>query len=91
MLLKEDLRREIVTDEKHSVIKYCFILIEPIINDGDNDVSKPVPTRLKEGEFLIILYYIIHDVTVGVSTKGKSKKIGKENYFKITLYTLQQI
>ena len=51
LLLEEDLRRDMVTDEKHSVIKYCFILIEPDLNDGDDDVSKPkpVPTRLKKG------------------------------------------
>ena len=39
LLLEEDLRRDMVTDEKHSVIKYCFILIEPDLNDRDDDIS----------------------------------------------------
>ena len=37
-----------------------------------------MPIRLKKGEFSIILYYIVHDVTIGVFTKGGPEKIGKE-------------
>ena len=34
---------------------------------------------LRKVNFQLYLNYIIHDITVGVFTKGRPEKIGKEN------------